>query len=112
MNWFLSSRANLDLSIVLAASDERFGPTVRARYRALLQQAIQDVADDPRRAGVKAIAGRAGAWAYHTRHARPRTSKRVGRPRHVIVFRIAGDRVIILRILHDAMDLPAWLQDL
>jgi len=112
MNWFCSSRASLDLSIILAASDERFGPAVRTRYRALLQQAIRDVADDPHRPGVRAIADRGGAWAYHTRHARPCTSRRVGRPRHVIVFRVAGDRAIILRILHDAMDIPAWLQDL
>jgi toxin ParE1/3/4 len=113
MKWALSARARLDIRVVLSASEDQFGQPARRRYRLLLEQAIEDVAADPQRAGVHA-GSREGLWVYHTRHARPRTppGQRVGRPRHLIVFTITGDELRVLRILHDALDLPEHLKDL
>jgi toxin ParE1/3/4 len=113
MRWALGARARLDIRFILSASEDQFGPAARRRYRLLLERAIEDVAADPRRTGVGA-GGREGLWVYHTRHARPRTpaKQRVGRPRHLIVFTIVGDELRVLRVLHDAMDLPEHLKDL
>lgn len=111
MNPILSARARLDIRIILSASEARFGLDARRRYRLLLERSIADLAADPGRAGVQEAAG---LRLYHTRHARARTPprRRVARPRHVIVFRIVGAEVEVLRVLHDAMDLPSYLADL
>ena len=113
MKWALGVRARLDVRVVLSASGNQFGEAAQRRYRLLLEQAIDDVAANPRRPGVRA-AGPEGVWLYHTRHARLRTpaNLRVSRPRHLIAFTIIGDEVRVLRVLHDAMDLPEHLKDI
>lgn len=113
MRWFLTVRARLDIGLILSASGDRFGSEAQRRYRMLLEQAIEDVAADPQRSGVQSIAGD-GLWLYHSRHARIRTplKRRVARPRHLIVFSIRNQRLEVLRVLHDAMDLPEHLKDL
>ena len=50
----LSGAARLDIEDLLAWSDEHFGQAARQRYEALLACALQDVADDARRPGIKA----------------------------------------------------------
>jgi len=109
----IGARARLDFRIIVSASGDQFGGGAQHRYRRLLEQAMDDVVADPLRAGVRA-AGPEGLWLYHTRHARPRVppKQRIARPRHLIVFRVFGDEVQILRVLHDAMDLPIRLEDL
>jgi plasmid stabilization system protein ParE len=47
----VSARARLDVTIILSISGERFGREAQRRYRLLIQQAITDIADDPRRPG-------------------------------------------------------------
>ena len=113
MNWTLSGRARLDIQIILGASGDQFGQGAQRRYRLLLEQAISDVSADPGRAGVQ-VGGSREIRLYHTRHARLRTpaKQRVRRPRHVIVFEVRGERLEILRVLHDAMDVPSHLADL
>jgi toxin ParE1/3/4 len=112
MNWALSSRARLDIQIILGASAERFGLDAGRRYRLLLERAIEDVATDPGRPGVSRPSD--DLRLYHIRHSRSQTGRgrRVQRARHVIVFRIRPDRIEVLRVLHDAMDLPARLSEL
>lgn len=102
------------MRIILSASGDHFGQSAQRRYRLLLEQAIEDVAADPLRAGVQSAGGEQGVWLYHARHPRPRTpaKQRVRRPRHLIVFAIASDEVRVLRVLHDAMDLPEHLKDI
>jgi len=114
MKWALSVRARLDIRIILSVSGDRFGPDAQRRYRLLLAKAIDDVAADPGRAGVRQADAQADILLYHARHARPRTppGQSVSRPRHVLIFRIVGDEIRILRVLHDAMDLPSRLVDL
>jgi toxin ParE1/3/4 len=113
MRWVLSARAQIELRDILSESGDQFGQSAQRRYRLLFEQAIEDVADDPRRTGVRGAGDQQSVWLYHLRHARGRVpaNQRVTRARHLLVFQVAGDEVTILRILHDAMDLPRRLQD-
>lgn len=95
-------------------SGRTFGPAARQRYEALVAAALSDIAHDWRRAGsVKRDDLGAGWRIYHLRNSRQRARKAAGivqSPRHVLVYRLAtGDIVIVLRILHDSMDLPRHL---
>jgi toxin ParE1/3/4 len=105
----VTATARRDLFVLLATSRVRFGEEAQHRYRLLLEQAIADVATDPRRPGVGRLDEMPGeVWVYHSRRAvtRLQPAHRVHRPRHVPVFRLRGENLEILRILHDAMDLP------
>ncbi|HZC16653.1 MAG TPA: type II toxin-antitoxin system RelE/ParE family toxin [Caulobacteraceae bacterium] len=110
MKAVVTARARRDLFILLAISRTQFGLDAQRRYRLLLEQAIADIAADPHRAGVawrEEVSSE--VWFYHSRHSRSRTppGQRVGRPRHVLIFRVRQDQVEILRVLHDAMDFPS-----
>jgi plasmid stabilization system protein ParE len=74
----------------------------------LIDRAIADLALDIERSGVVHLAG---FGLFHLRNSRRGSSQRdrVGRPRHFIVFRVLGGELQILRLLHDAMDIPAQL---
>jgi toxin ParE1/3/4 len=83
---------------------------------ALIRQAFADLLDDPARSGVRTEPVlQAELGVYHLRHSRERAAAggRVGSPRHYVVFRVVnGDELEIVRLLHDAMDLPSQLADL
>lgn len=108
----LSIAAERDLTIIFADSEERFGAAAADRYRRLVSAALQDLRADADRAGVKRL--ESGARVYHLRHGRRRLppGRTVTRPRHLLAFRIVDDQIVILRVLHDAMDLPEHLRDI
>jgi toxin ParE1/3/4 len=108
----LSVAAERDLTIIFAASEQRFGEVVADRYRRLVSTALRDLTEDSLRVGVRPFDG--GVGLYHLRHSRRRSphGRKVGRPRHLVVFRIVEGEIVVLRVLHDAMDLPAWLADI
>jgi toxin ParE1/3/4 len=111
----LTRRAERDLLAIMAWSRREFGRAAQLRYEALLNIALRDLAADPRRPGARKAEGAAeGVWLYHLRHARLRAQpvERVRQPRHVLVFRIDADQVRVLRVLHDAMDLPEHFKDI
>jgi toxin ParE1/3/4 len=96
-------------------SEERFGRRAAVRYRALLKQALRDIADDTERAG---STGRpelsTGARTYHLRFSRDRV--RVGgavkNPRHFLLFRWRDAGVLeAARVLHDACELERHLPE-
>ena len=106
----LSTAAERDLTIIFAASEEQFGVAAASRYRRLVSGALRELRADASRAGVQSL-GDGGASIYHLRHSRRSTRRRnVARPRHLLAFRIVQDEIVVLRVLHDAMDLPTWLQ--
>ncbi|HXQ10223.1 MAG TPA: type II toxin-antitoxin system RelE/ParE family toxin [Caulobacteraceae bacterium] len=115
MKVVIGARARRDIFILLSVSRDQFGAVAQQRYRALLEQAIADIAENPSRRGVVRLEEVADddIWLYHARHARPRlpVAHRVGRPRHVIAFRVRQDRLEVIRVLHDAMDLPRRLSE-
>lgn len=81
------------------------------RYRSLIIKAIETLANEPVQRTAKThkdVSG--GAWIYHLRHARQPTMPTVRSPRHVIAYVFDAEVITILRVLHDAMDLPRHLQ--
>lgn len=108
----LSIAAERDLRIIFADSEERFGVQAAARYRRLVSAALRDLRENDERAGVKTL--ETGARIYHLRFSRRRLRRgaSIALPRHLLAFRIVDDRIIVLRVLHDAMDLPEHLKDL
>jgi toxin ParE1/3/4 len=109
----LSKAAERDLEGIFASSEAQFGEAVADRYRRLVSAALQDLRDDASRAGVQSLAG-SGARLYHLRHGRRRLERgqSIARPRHLLAFRIISGGIVILRVLHDAMDLPQHLKDI
>jgi plasmid stabilization system protein ParE len=110
----VSARAHRELLVILGASRVQFGVEAERRYRKLVDQAIKDLGANPNRPGVSPYSVSEGLFLYHLRHARLRTPRasRVLKPRHIIVFRYSGERVEVLCLLHDAMDMPSRLAEL
>jgi toxin ParE1/3/4 len=101
-----------DIDSILSVSRRQFGDVARERYSALIGQALADVRDDPLRIGVTTLPDLpSDLRLYHLRYARARIAKaiRTARPRHLMVFTFDAETVRILRVLHDAMDLPRHL---
>jgi len=111
----ITGPARRDLVAIMRHSREQFGREAQLRYERLLNSAIRELAVDPRRPGARVFEGATRrVWLYHARHAGQRlpATDQVGRPRHILVFEVADDVVRILRVLHDAMDLPQRLEDI
>ncbi len=110
----LTSAARRDIAALLAESEERFGSRAADAYQTLLDAAFLDLRTNPERPTVKGRTGVAPAYRFHhLRHSRRRAEEadRVNRPRHIIVFNDDGQRVTIIRVLHDAMDIEGRLRD-
>lgn len=110
----LSASAEQDIEDILEHSELHFGEIARLRYEALLEAALNAIAADPDRPAVRLRDELGpGVRTYHIFHARclARTSHGVvGRPRHLLVFRISHLHILdIGRVLHDAMDLAQHL---
>lgn len=110
----IAPRARRDLDSILEESEASFGAVVADRYRLLLGTALRDLRMNPGRPGVRARADLPpGIFLYHVRHSRSRVSEgsRIARPRHVLVIRAVGNVLEVVRVLHDAMDLPRHIDD-
>lgn len=108
--------ARSDIREALIWSQERFGESAAARYRALLKQALRDIAADPERPGSKERPDLArGIRTYHLFFSRDRARSDLGivkKPRHFLVYRRRGEDVIdVVRVLHDARDLERHLPE-
>ncbi len=115
-HYVISPAAERDIETILAWTHERFGQQGRLRYESLLVRAIQDLVENPRRAGSLARPEiMPAARTYHLCHSRNRVKPagdRVHRPRHLLLYRIREDgQVEIGRVLHDRMDLLRHLPD-
>lgn len=107
--YVLSQRAANDIDEILVWSLKTFGPQTGARYEILLYQAMVDVTHDPQLTGSFLLEELGpGLHIYHRHHSRMNVAdekERVKSPRHFLVYRLRGEQVEIVRILHDAMDL-------
>lgn len=102
--------AAIDIDEILADSEAEFGPRTAARYQQLIDQAIAALAANPERIGVRQNPDTpANVHWLHLRTVRTMAppGERIGKPRHLIVFTVTGTRIVILRVLHDSMDIPA-----
>jgi len=101
-----SSRAVQDIQDALDYTLTQFGEQKRGEYKALIRQALAEIAADPE-------CHRAKRRPELHRDARTFHIGRVGkRARHFFVFRIAGDEFIdVGRLLHDVMELKRHIPD-
>ena len=111
----LSAAAQADLTDILAWTHEQFGELARQRYQALLATALRDIAAEPERGGsAERPELGAGVRSWHLRLSRERARTATGmvhRPRHVLIYRVEDDTVLVGRVLHDAMELARHMDD-
>ena len=111
----LTVPARTDIADLLDWSAEHFGASGRRGYEALIKTALRDIAADPARLGSREESRLGpGRRVYHIRLSRDRAKGRHGivrSPRHILVYRMLEkeDVVLVLRVLHDAMDLVRHL---
>ncbi len=107
-----ASEALSDIDALFAHSMRNFGLAEMQRYSALLDLGVQDICLQPQRLGVVSYGiGANEFFAYHLKHSNRKLSapEKIGRPRHLIFFRVQGDVLMVSRVLHDAMDFLAQL---
>jgi toxin ParE1/3/4 len=109
----VAAAARADIAGILGWTHQHFGETARLRYERLLSTALNDIASEPARAGSteRPELGR-GVRSWHLRHSRERARSELGvvqRPRHFLVYRVEAQRVVVGRVLHDAMELARHL---
>lgn len=106
--------AEAEITRILAQSEREFGAAARERYAALLVAAIEELAADPNRLGVREepLVDRQ-LRTYHLSRSKgrvPTPPGQVGKPRHALVFEVADDgTVIILGVIHERMERGAAL---
>jgi toxin ParE1/3/4 len=96
--------AQRDIAKILRRSEEEFGAQARNRYRRLIDTALNDLAKDPTRVGVRSIEDvRRGYFIYHLSFSkRPSAKALVRRPRHLIAFfRDERGNVVVARLFHE-----------
>ncbi len=103
--------AQADERLILSRSRRVFGARAARAYSALLRRAYKLLQENPQRPGVQFRKDLRGApFLLHLRLARKRGAS-PKQPRHFILFRYDDERVYILRVLHDAMDIARHLSD-
>ena len=110
----LAPGAIADIRRILRRSRAEFGAGAGARYKDLLDQALQDLGADPRRIGVRPIPDiRPGYFVFHLKFSKPRLAGRtVGQPRHLVVFSIdPSDAVLVAAVVHEREMLERHLED-
>lgn len=111
----IAGAAETDLDDILEWTTRAFAAAGRKRYEALIRTALTDLLADPKRIGVRHRDDiGAGICTYHlsTSRKRIRSAVQVGRPRHLVFFRVKGNAIQILRLLHDSMDFARHVADL
>ncbi len=109
----VTAPAERDITRLLDHSEWRFGRAARRRYERLLMAALADITRDPDRIGSRTLPELGGARLFHMNRSRSPADAdmRVGSARHVIFYKfVEPDQVVVLHVLHDAMDLPRHLR--
>ena len=112
----ISSMALEDIEECLIWSASNFGRAAAKRYRQLLAVALSELAENPSIPGSRIQASlQPDIRLYHLSHSRKRAPVEglvVKRPRHFIVYRVAGEETLeVLRVLDDRMDLESQALD-
>jgi plasmid stabilization system protein ParE len=103
--------ARVDIRHLLKTSNRAHGTRAQRDYKALLERAIGLLREDPNRVGVKTYDDLPeGPSFFHLRHARVRGVAPKA-PRHFIVFTYDAATIVIVRVLHEAMDCDAPLRE-
>lgn len=107
---YLAPEVEADIDDILEWSVTQFGAAVRDGYEALIDVAILSILDDPNHAGShdRTDLGR-GIRTLHLASSRDDVSqdvRRIASPRHFVVYRQVGSVIQVVRVLHEAMNLP------
>ena len=106
----VAPRAQRDIDAALHDSAERHGLNAARRYRQLIILTIQALHEHPGRPAARPIgAGDLRLYALRNAARQLDLSAPVRAPSHLVVFRFDEEVVEIVRLLHEAMDLPRHL---
>jgi plasmid stabilization system protein ParE len=105
----ISSPASEDLISLLAHSERYFGSQAKQRYEKLIFKALAQLLQEPQCIGSRTLdlGFRLEHRSYHLSSAKRNTG--VQHPRHLIVYCVHGNELLIKRVLHDSMDLPSHI---
>lgn len=87
----LSEEARLDIKGILSYTLQTWGEEQQIKYSSLLDAALQNIRENP------------GKGRRHAKLPEELRYYHVGR--HNVVYRVEGERVEVVRILHDRMDM-------
>ncbi len=113
MVYRLTRTAELHIDTLLLDSARDHGLQAAERYGQLILTAMTALGDNPRMIGSVEVARLRGVLAYPIRLLRQRAEpvRRVGNPRHLIVYRAGSDGAVeILGLVHDRMVLSRAAQ--
>ena len=115
LRYRLSQAAQDDIFDILVWTHAQFGEAARQRYESLIVAALRDIATEPERPG-SLLRPELGVTvrSWHLRLSRSRIESAPGlvrRPRHFLVYRFESGRIVVARVLHDAMELSRHLAD-
>jgi toxin ParE1/3/4 len=107
--------ARKDIKDVLKWSAGNFGQAAARRYQELLRVALSDIAADPALDHSYEVRGlQTGIRLYHLRHGRSRAAVEghmVKSPRHFIAYLVRDADTVIVRVLHDRMNIARQLAE-
>ena len=101
-NVVLTKDADADIDKIILWTEQHFGPHQAAKYHERIADGLEKLSRNPLGSPSKARDG--FGREYRSLHLGKRS-------RHILVFRIDGRRVVIVRILHDSMDLSRHLPE-
>jgi toxin ParE1/3/4 len=108
----ITDPAKSDLRDIRDYTFGRYGLAGVQSYDALLKQALRDIRDEPYRPGSKDRSEIGdNIRSYHIAFSRHRAGTRVKSARHLILYFLRQDDVVVSRVLHDARDLARHLPD-
>ena len=106
--------ARKDIKDALKWSIENFGELAAQRYKHLIRVGITEIADNPALPHSYSLPGlQNGVRLYHLRHSRmraPVSGQVVKTPRHFLAYRVVGEDMVIVRLLHDRMEIATQLE--
>lgn len=101
--------AEADIDDILEWSVAKFGEAVRDGYEELISAAIGALLVDPEHPGTHERPELGpGIRVVHLRSSRdmvPAGVRKIASPRHFVVYRLVGEVLQVVRVLHDAMEL-------
>lgn len=107
----VAPRARRDIDATLTDSATRHGRHAARRYRSLIALAIKALHEQPDRPSAHpAEVDDLRLYALRVAARQLGPHDLVRSPSHIVVFRFDDQRVEIVRLLHEAMDLPSHLR--
>jgi toxin ParE1/3/4 len=106
----ITATARRDISGVLRDSRLQHGVQAEIRYRNLISSALAELRRDPEPpASKRADIGDLRLYALRFAARRAKADGIVRAPVHVLAYRFNDEKLEIIRLLHEAMDLPRHL---